>query len=286
MRRSLIALLLLPVLVLTACGDDAEVETGDDPGATDAGSTDGGDGDSTQIAISIEVGGGFVPYGYDFAAVPTVIQDNGTAFTGGAMTMIYPGPALAPVSTGVVPSDVVAALLDEAEEIGLATADELDTGEPGVTDTPTTTITVRVGGQRYEHGVYALGFGEQPGEGGGLSDDQIELRSSISAFVQHVNDAAGAAATEPYDAVAYDILPQPLADAGAVEDVTPNQLDWPLSFPLHEDGSCMRLEGDDAASFAALLPEATQITEWTDRSNGATFRITARAVIPGFERDC
>lgn len=289
MRRSVACLLLVPALLLTACGDDTDVQTGDEP-STD-GSADGGStpvGDQTEVAISIEVGGGFVPFGYDFATVPTVIQDNGTAFIGGAVMAIFPGPALSPVVTGVIEADDLAELLDRAEQVGLASDSELDGGQPGITDMPTTTIKVRVGGEVYEHSIYGLNAAVEVPDAAetGLTEEQIEVRRAVSGFVAEVTEAASTAASEPYEAEAYDLLSEPLSDMDTTADVEPNQLDWPFSYPIPSDGACVHLEGDDAATFSRLLPKATQITEWTDATDGAKYRITVRAVIPGFEREC
>jgi hypothetical protein len=287
MRRSIACLFLLPALLLAACGDDTNVDTGADPSPTD--STDpGGDSDATEVAISIEVGGGFVPFGYDFAAVPTVVHDNGTAFTGGPTTAIFPGPALSPVLTGVIDADELATLLDAAEQVGLGSDSELDTGLPGVTDMPTTTIKVRVDGEVFEHSVYALSYGSEfPDDvATGITDEQAEVRAAIAGFVSDVNDAVSAVASEPYVAEAYDLLPQPIGDEEQATDVAPNELDWPFASPIVEDGSCMHLDGDDATTFTDLLDQATQITVWTDTSNGMAYRLVARTVIPGFEREC
>jgi hypothetical protein len=292
MRRpaALLALLLVLCAGATACGDDTDVRTGDQPpGAADGGpSGPGGDSevDATQVAIAIEVGGGFVPFGYDFATVPTVVLDNGTAFTGGAMTMQYPGPAMTPVFTGEVAPSALEELLAEASEIGLADDEELDAGEPGVTDMPTTTITVRVEGVTHTQSVYALSLG--PDDLGGvyldLTEEQLAVRTAVAGFVSRVTDAVAGAATEPFAPEAYQVLAQPAG--GDDPEVRPNELDWPFSYPIAEDGRCQTIEGDDAVALGALVPDATQITTWTDRTNGTRHNLTIRAVLPGYDRDC
>jgi hypothetical protein len=272
MRRTLM-LLALPALALggVACSDDDSVDTGASPV---------GDGDPSDVVISISSGGGFVPFGVDFAAVPTVVQRDGTVLTGGAVIAIYPGPALSPVSTGTLSGDALAELLEAAEEAGLE-SDALDFGEPGVSDSPTTTITVEIDGGTYTHEAYALGFGEDMGGDLGLSEEQLDLRAAVQDFVGEVSDAVTTAATDTYEPTAYQVLALPVDPADlAGSEPAPNELAWPLADVALAEGACIDITGDDATAFAALLPDATQITIWRDAA-GATWQLATRAVLPG-----
>ena len=136
-RTRVLTLLALVVMALagTACSDDDAVETGSGAGS----------GAPDDVVISITLGGGFVPYGTDFASVPTLVLRDGTVLIGGATTAIYPGAALSPVVTGAPPDGRLDALLEAAEAAGLD-AEQVDAGEPGVTDVPTTTIKVAFAG--------------------------------------------------------------------------------------------------------------------------------------------
>jgi hypothetical protein len=281
MRRPVLAVLLFALLLAgtASCGDDAEVRTGDQP----PGSTDGHGAGDPQLAISIEVGGGFAPYGSDFLSPPTVVLDDGTVFTGGATIAIYPGPAISPVLTGSIDGDELRALLDEAGAAGLTADGELDTGQPGITDMASTTITVRVDGTTFEHSIYALSGAPDMGPELGLTRPQLELREQLATFVQHVTDAAAGSATDPYPPTAYEVLASPAS--GEDPQVEPNHLDWPLAAPI-EAGACQRVEGDDAAALAPILAKATEITVWTDPGTGDRYQLRFRAVLPGVERDC
>jgi hypothetical protein len=266
MRRAT-ALLVLVLLVLSSCGgDDDTVGTGGSRERSSSGSSSG--------VIRISVGGGFSPYGADFAAVPTLVLADGTAFTGGATTMQYPGPAISPVSTGRLSSAQVASLLDAAEAAGLTT--KRDHGQPGITDVGTTTITVVLDGTTYTAAVYALGYEDGAG---GLTAEQRAAREKLSAFVGKVGDAVSAAATDTFAPTAYQVLSTPSQPASSFPDPEPNQLDWPVPAKPLVEGPCRDLAGADADAFRSALANATQITVW--RSGGTDWQVIARATLPG-----
>lgn len=279
MRRTSALLLLVGLLgVATACGDDgAPVDTGSDPDR------------STEAAIRISVGGGFVPRGADFGAVPNLVLDDGTVYTGGAMTMQYPGPPLFPVSTGTVSPSVVDDLLDAARAAGLD-RDGVDYGRPGITDVGTTTITVVLDGTEHVTAVYALGMDGPAGPDGaeemdGLTAEQRAERERVAAFVAEVQDRVGAAATETFEPSAYQVLSFPTDPASAsTEDPRPNEIEWPAAIPTDVLGrtECVDLVGDQAAALTTALADATSITVWRDDS-GATWHLAVRATLPGDE---
>jgi hypothetical protein len=296
MRRAT-ALLVLVLLVLSSCGgDDDTVGTGASSSSSSSSTTStavgadpttpppmpAGEGDdpadpstpASRGVIRISVGGGFSPYGTDFAAVPTLVLADGTAFTGGATTMQYPGPAIAPVSTGALSSAQVASLLDAAKAAGLTTT--RDYGQPGITDVGTTTIRVVLDGTTHTAAVYALGYEDGAG---GLTAEQRTAREKVSAFVAEVGDAVSAAATGTFAPTAYQVLATPSQPASSHPDPKPNQLDWPVPSKPLAAGPCRDLTGDDAAAFRGALAKATQITVW--RSGGKDWQVVARATLPG-----
>lgn len=280
MRRATAALsVLLLVVVGTACGnDDDPVATGGPPAK----------GEPTDVILRIASGGGFVPYGADFASVPMLIQRDGTVFTPGAITMQYPGPALYPVVTGHLSEAELEHLLAAARDTGLDQA-ELDAGTPGITDNPTTTITVELDGEVHEHDVYALGFGGDPGSDGtetGLTEEQVAVRDRLQTFVTEVSTQASAVADQLYPPTGYQVIAQaadPASSGG--EDIQPNDLDWPfadLALPTADQGGCIEVDGPRTATFAGLLKQATQITLWHTADGGA-FRLSIRVTLPGDE---
>jgi hypothetical protein len=290
-------MLLLPVLllvaVLSACGSSHD-ETAHTTGTTSttvkpSTSTTGAPTPATaDVIISIVSGGGFVPYGYDFAAVPTLVLRDGTVLTAGAMTMQYPGAAVNAVVTGRLSAEDVAALLAAAKRAGLD-GDHLDAGRPGVSDQPTTTIVVEVDGRRHSNQAYGLGDGGDPSRGGpGLTAEQAAVRKAMGGFVRTVSDTATRVATRPYGPTGYQVVAQPIDPASSSgQDIEPNDLDWPfadLSLTAGVDGRCVDVAGSRTATFAAVLGKATQITRW-HTADGATYSLSIRATLPGYP-DC
>ena len=297
MRRAT-APLVLVLLVLSSCGgDDDTVGTGSDDSSTSSSSststpsststTAGTDatppptepaGDpaptTASDAIRIVTCCAFSPYGTDFAAVPTVVGTDGTAFTGGAQTLQYPGPAISPVTTGKLSAKQVDALLTAAKDAGLTT--KRDYGQPGITDVGTTKITVTIDGKAHTAEIYALGY---EGEAGGISADQKAARAKASAFVTKVSDAVSAAATTSFQPTGYQVLAIPSQPLSDYSDPKPNQLDWPIASKPLAEGPCRDITGADAATLKAALAKATQITIWN--SGGKGWQVVTRAVLPG-----
>jgi hypothetical protein len=264
MRRiPVLALAAVFVLATAACGDDADpVATGADP--------------STAV-ISISTGGAFSPAGTDFSSVPTLVMGDGTVYTSGPMTMQYPGPALIPVVTGKLAAADLDRLLAAASSAGLE-HDDVDYGQPGITDVGSTTITVEIGGTEHTTSVYALGYEDQAG---GVTDAQRAARSKVQAFVSEVADQTSRAATTAFEATAFQVQANQSEPASAyTEEPRPNELAWPFpDLPLTSEG-CLDLTGARATTFATTLESATAITIWTDAA-GSPWHVAVRATLPG-----
>lgn len=271
MRRTL-ALLAVPLLALTAvaCGsDDDPVEAGGDPAPPG------------RPVLTIAVGGGYVPFGYDFAAVPLVIEADGDVLTGGAITLEYPGPPVLPVVTGHLDEATVARLLRHARDAGLA-AEELDAGQPGVTDQPSTTISVVLDGVLRTHSIYALDFGlEDPDPS--LSADQLAVRRQVNDLVGDVRDAVTAAAVDLYEPTAYQVLAAASAPAAdSTEEPRPNEVAWPFADLALDEATCVDVPPARADQLRQALAGASAATVWRDAA-GATWRLSVRALLPGDE---
>ena len=284
------------VLALAGCqtgraddGGDAGAGGGDD--VTDTGDL-GVSGDGSTLVLQVHSAGGFVPWGYDFATVPSLnVYADGTAIVLGPTTLEYPGKAL--------PNLQVVQLADGAlEEIVAAAADAdllapgPDYGMPNVTDLPTTTVTIAVGGETYEHAAYALGAG--PGEnapddegmfGGGesgLTDEQSAARVALAQFVQRANELVGATGAEqsyPISALGVLAMPvDPATDPG-VEGIDIQVLPWPVpGVALSGAGQCALVEGADAQTLLATLAEANQLTQF--EQDGVTYQTWFRPLLP------
>jgi hypothetical protein len=274
MRRARAALpAVLLVLASAACGHDAKVATG---ASTTVPAR------PADVVLSITSGGGFVPFGADFANVPLKVQRDGTVYTGGAIPAIYPGPALTPVSTGKLAGAQVQQLLDEARADQLG-EDHLDVGQPPVSDMPSTTITVELDGTLHTHSIYALGYGiDDPQQGlSNLTPAQGSLRKALSNFVTHASDLVSQAADQAYAPVAYQVLATRIDPASeAPPEVTPNQLTWPApDLPLVAGAACIDIDAAHAPALTEALTTASQITVWHD--GGATWHLSVRATLPG-----
>ena len=302
-RRGALAGAVAGVLVLALAGcQTGRADDGGDAGAGGEGDvSDGGDvsgdlpeisGDGSTLVLQVRSGGGFVPWGYDFATVPSLsVYADGTAIVHGPTTLEYPGKAL--------PNLQVVHLADGAlDEIVAAAADAdllapgPDYGMPNVTDLPTTTVTIAVGGETFEHGAYALGAG--PGEtasgdegmfGGGesgLTDEQSAARVALAQFVQRATDLVGAAGgDESYAITALGVLAMAVDPATQVdvEGIDVQVLPWPVeAVALSGAGQCALVEGADAQTLLATLAEANQLTQF--EQDGVTYQTWFRPLLP------
>jgi hypothetical protein len=291
-----LALALSVSLTLAACGDDDDggVAAGDSiPDVTDPGdgdtttSTGGADGapiprptGGDEVVVQVVVGGGFVPVEQSLVTIPVAtLLGDGTLVTPGPITLMYPGPAIAPLQATTLDAATVDALLERADELGLLDG-PLDFGLGNVADAPTTTVTFVVDGRTVTHDAYALGM-EEMEVGAAQQANREVLQQFLDAIV-----SAGVG-DRPYEpqAIAVTTLPMPV-DAG--DGLAQAPVAWPLATvpgaPLEGDegvGSwpCLLVEGADAATLTTALASANAATPWTvgDVELGLVFR----PVLPG-----
>lgn len=298
-RRSALLGAAAGVLVLALAG--CQTGSSDDGGDAGAGGeddvSDTGDlpeigGDGSTLVLQVHSAGGFVPWGYDFAAVPSLnVYADGTAIVLGPTTLEYPGKALPNLQVVQLPDGALEEIVAAASDADLL-APGPDYGMPNVTDLPTTTVTIVVGGQTYEHAAYALGAG--PGEnapedegmfGGGdsgLTEEQSAARVALARFVQQANEAVGGAgATESYAISALAVLAMavgPEADSG-VEGIEIQVLPWPVpGTALSGAGQCALVEGADAQTLLTTLADANQLTQF--EQDGVTYQTWFRPLLP------
>lgn len=275
MRRT-VALLLAAVVALAACGDGDEVSTGSTSSTTRPGdATDPAVGTAAGAVLRIVTGGGFVPFGTDFAVVPDLVLADGTVLTGAPITLQYPGPPVHPVATGRIGEEELDRLLEAAVDAHLD--EERDFGEPNVADVPSTTITVVLDGEAHETQVPALEATEAEG---GLTDEQRRARAEVRDFVAAAREVVSAAAGESFAPTAYQVVAMTTAPAGdAQQEPQPNELDWPADVPPLSEGPCTDVTGPAATALASALEDATAITVW--RSGGRHWQVAVRAALPG-----
>lgn len=284
MRR--FALLLAMVTLAAGCAGEQEVVSGGFEDRTRPRPDVPGLGEA-ELLLSVEVGGGFLPAGVAFRAVPSaVVYGDGTTFSPGATAAIYPGPAVPPISRGQLADDDLERLLAAAKAAGLLDEADEDFGQPPVADAATTTVRVVIGGEERVTSVYALnvipGLPSMPGVPG-VSPAQLEARKRVADYVELVTQAVLGVEGEPYVAERYRILP--LAPDSSVEAVVePNERRWPFPEIVLRDGECTAVSGDRAIELGDALRSSTEITRWRTASDEA-FVLSVRPVLP-HEPDC
>ena len=300
-RRGALVVAVAGLLVLALAGcQTGRADDGGDAGAGSEGGSDVDDGrdlpevtgDGSTLVLQVHSAGGFVPWGYDFAAVPSLsVYADGTAIVQGPMTLEYPGKALPNLQVVHLPDGALEELVAAADDADLL-APGPDYGMPNVTDLPTTTVTIGVGGETYEHAAYALGAG--PGEmsaddegmfGGGesgLTEEQSAARVALAQFVQRANELVGATgAEESYAISALGVMAMavdPAVDSG-VEGIEIQVLPWPVpGVGLAEAGQCALVEGADAQTLLATLDDANQLTQF--EQDGVVYQAWFRPLLP------
>jgi hypothetical protein len=266
------AVLALVVAGIAACG-----------GTSDAGSYKHPEG-ANEVVLRVNSGGGFVTVEYNLRAVPqfTLFGDGTVVVTGPTIT-IYPGAALPNLQTTKVSEETIQAMLSAAQEAGLFEND-VNYGRPGITDMPTTTITVNVDGTTYESNLYAL---STDAAGGGLTMEQQQARAEIATLVGKLNGVESfqqGLQWASYQFTSITAYSTP-AVTGGNGDVQPNKLDWPLG-DLGTLGQATQPEGfrkavitgADLEKLRPLFDDSTEITVWN--SGGKEYNVIFRPMLP------
>lgn len=286
-----ITLLLSAAALLVAAGCGGADQSGSggttEPATTPAGLTHAtGPND---VVLRIETGGGFVPVEFNLRALPeyTLYGDGTVLMTpAGDPTTVPPVP---PLETAKLDEAAIQKLLTAAQGAGLltdATPDYGDMGSVGVSDMPTTTVTLNVDGKQASHGAYGLSMGgAEPA--GQLTQAQLDARAALRGFVdlakQHDPNATAYAPTRVL-VYAGPSLEQPDVETGA-EPAT-----WPLASELATLGEpvssglayrCAVVEGDDATKLVEAVQKAPQNAQWVGGSDrNATFQLVVRPLLP------
>ncbi|MDX6534384.1 MAG: hypothetical protein QOF68_2128 [Gaiellales bacterium] len=278
---------LFPVFVslaaLAAAGCGAATSTGAGSSPTTPGLTY--PTGSRDVVLRVSTGGGYVPSEVAMTTVPEfTLYGDGTVIVPGAVMAIYPGPAMSPLMTFKLSEEEVQALLASADRSGLLDGrpvDYGDMGSVGVSDMPTTTVTLNADGKQVKRDAYAL---SADATGDRLTPAQREARIALSRFVQSLPQGSS---PQPYtpSAIAVNIGP---FNGERMPDATP--MVWPLEGDLASDGKrvssglpyrCLAVTGEDTRTLLETLSGANDQTEWLAQPAGDdTFRLVVRPVLP------
>lgn len=282
MRRLLLALPVLPVLLLAACGDDdtAPVETSPPttaaPVSTAPPTAAGGPTYATapdDVVIEVNNVGGFAPIEAQFAMTPTaLVTGDGRYLTTGPTTMQFPGALLPNLRQQTITPAGIEQLLAEADQLGLLA--EVEYSRPNnIADAPDTVVTITVGGETYAHAAYALG----------LEPETDPARVALADFVATMTDPGGTIGTElgpdeEYEPAAYVISAEAVDLATMTFEVEPTVQPWPADAPvrLADVGDCSEIP---AEPLQALFADANQLTFFDD--GGVSYQVLAVQQYPG-----
>lgn len=217
------------------------------------------------VLVSVEVEGGFVPVEYNLRnTAQFLLLGDGTVIVPGVMIEIFPGPAINPLQATTVSEEQIQELYTAADEGGLLDG-EIDYGQPGVTDVPTTTVTLTVDGRKVSQSAYALNYQDAPDPG--LTAEQNVAREALQAFIDTAQGLAGSASEGyvPTGVVAYRIPPREQTTIDP--DLAQKPVVWPIvtappPIPAGEFSSCVAITGPEAVDLLAVLDGANELTPW------------------------
>lgn len=286
--KTLATALLVPALILSACG-----RLNDNDGGGGAGGIEHPAG-ADQLVLRVATGGGFVPIEYNLRALPGLsLFGDGRLIVEGPVIEIYPGPAMPNLQVSRLTEEGIQAILEEARKAGLLGPDK-SYDYPCVADLPTTTFTVVAEGRTHSVSAYALGFeGEDMGQCG---DVDVEARTKLLEFSQKVGDVrswlpeGSVGPEEEYTPTEMRVYVQTYRGDPELEQPS---IVWPLGSSLAAFGEpdpnlsevrCGVVGGED---LLVLLPEArsaNQLTPWTS-DHGAQHGLIFRPLLPD-EHSC
>ena len=215
-------------------------------------------GDSYTAPALVIGGDGWVyePSGEPVDAPPTT--PAGFVRTAGPAPAAIPAPpAPTPFVRRRLTEEGIQVVLALAKDKGLLQKQEYEV--PGITDSPTTTLTVTDSTGKYEHSAYALGYDSETGN-----------RKDLSDFVSAINDLAGLVGddnigpSDPYIPARYSVTIDGAFYAG-------EPVDWPEGVPVTE--GCVELPIERFAPGVAGL--------YIAEVNGENTRVAVVPDIPG-----
>lgn len=285
-RRCFLAVSLsaaLAPLLLTACGDDQSTvapsgTAGSDPTAAPVEPTGiehptGAD----DVVIRLGFPGGFVPAGFGFLNMPTVlITGDGRLVEPGAMTAIYPGPLLKPLFVRPISEEGIQNLLELADANSLLQEPPVYARNDMIADAPNTEVLLGAAGGSFLHSAYALGMGQ---------DETDPDRGRLQAFVNALQDLPASVGEEnmgeqvPLVATRYRMMAMVVDPAGwAGSEPAPTTTDWPADAPVRLADATVCAE-IDAADADPLFQDATELSFFVE--DDVTYQLFVAPLLPG-----
>jgi hypothetical protein len=240
------------------------------------------------VVLRVATGGGFVPVQVNLGALPEFsLYGDGSAIVPTTERAPYPGPALPRLRTIMLREAGVQALLRKARSAGLLARGAIDYGDMGtigVSDAPTTTVTLNANGIHVSREAYALSIGSA---GSRLTPAQQRARRALARYVSSLPGSARSTAYVPRALAVYAMPATGAAPAGS------RTVRWPLARDLARAGStatgagfrCMLVRGADARTLRAALRHANVASRWKATGTSGTFSLVVRPLLPD-ERSC
>jgi hypothetical protein len=233
-----------------------------------------------QVVLRVSTGGGYVPQDVALSQIPelTVYGDGRVVFLG-PTTLEYPGAALPNLRELRLSDEGIDRIVRLARAAGLLDRRPPRYGTPGVTDNPSTTVTVNANGKPRTVSVYALGFDDER-----LSERAQANRRRLQRFLDAANTFPRRFVVEPeheHRPTAVEVHRIPVDEV-----LAPTQPDWPLStFGTPRTGAeptettCTTLTGADAATVLAAAADARAGDVWNVAGRPA--QLVFRPLLPG-----
>jgi hypothetical protein len=272
LRGSWTAAAAVTLFLLSACAQPTAAGAPGTPSSSPA----PGPGDA--LVLRVSSAGGFVPPQFLVGRLPeTSVYADGRVIFEGPVALSYPGPALPNVQYGQLSPAQLQQLLDQAVAAGVK--EGADFGQPGVTDVPTTEVTIVTAAGKQTVGAHALR--EARPDDPQLTKAQHQARKKLLTFVDRLHDLVEK--PQPYRPTALAAIVQPYR---APEDpgVRPRGVEWPgPALPGEKlnpdlDLSCVVATGEQLDAVLTAAADATAITPWG--SGGDTWSVLFRPLLP------
>jgi hypothetical protein len=273
----ILALTVAGALALAACGrsDDAAGDEDTTP-SVPPGIVHPIGADDIVLRIGFE--GGYVPAGYAFMNLPTVlVTGDGRLITQGAQILIYPGPLLPPLFVQSITEAGIQELLALADQAGLLATPPEYARDEFLADAPDTVVWISAKGETFEHRAYGLGFDDETDPARKALADYI---AAVQAWIGQAGDALGE--PEPYTSASFLIQAMETDLSGYTDqDLEPKVVEWPAEFPvrLADATVCAEVPTDLAQE---LFESADQLTFFQEAGADApVYSLSAKPKLPG-----